>query len=130
MPKEDYYQKLFFIGAVWNWVATATFFLGYKIIFPLFGMKLPAYPVFFLMFLGLCFIFGVGYYWVSKDLSKNHDIVRLGAAGKILVFVFLLWAGITGQIHFILIGAGIVDLVFAILYMEFLSTAKHYGAGQ
>ncbi len=125
MPKQEYYQKLFFIGAIWNWVATTTLIFGYKILFPLFGMVLPVYPVFFLMFLGLCFVFGIGYFWVSQDLGKNHGIVKMGIIGKLLVFVGLLWAGITGQIHFILIGAGIVDLVFSILYIEFLRTYEN-----
>jgi hypothetical protein len=124
MPKENYYQKMFLIGAIWNWVATITFAVGYKIVFPLFSMELPKYPVFFLMFLGLAFVFGIGYYWVSKDLTKNHDIIKMGIIGKLIVFVAFLWAVITGQIHFILIGAGIVDLIFAILYMEFLKTYK------
>ena len=127
MPKQDYYQKMFLIGAVWNWVATVTFFFGYKILFPLFGMAMPVYPVFFLMFLGACFLFGVGYYWVSRDLTKNHDIVRLGITGKFLVFVALFWAVIIGQIHFIFLGAGLVDLGFAILYIEFLRAAKKNG---
>ena len=128
MPKQEYYRKLFFIGAVWNWVATLGFAFGYKIIFPLFGMQPPLYPVFFLMFLGLAFVFGIGYYWVHADLDKNQDIVKMGIIGKLLVFVGLFWAGISGQVHFIFIGAGIVDLVFAILYMEFLLTTKSYGA--
>lgn len=128
MPKKDYYRKMFLIGAIWNWVATSTFIFGYKILFPLFGMQLPVYPTFFLMFLGLCFVFGIGYYWVSKDLTKNHGIVKMGIIGKLIVFVGLTWAGVTGQVHFILIGPGIVDLVFAILYIEFLMTYKKFGA--
>jgi hypothetical protein len=123
MPKQDYYQKLFFIGAIWNWVATTTLIFGYKILFPLFGMVLPVYPVFFLMFLGLCFVFGIGYFWVSQDLTKNHGIVKMGIIGKLLVFIGILWACVTGQVHVILLGAGIVDLVFAVLYIEFLKTA-------
>ena len=127
MPKESYYRKMFLIGAIWNWVATVPLFFGYKTLFPLYDMALPEYPVFLLLFSGLCFIFGVGYYWVSRDLRQNHDIVRLGIAGKLLVFIAFLWAGITGQIHFLWIGAGIVDLVYAILFMEFLSTVKRQG---
>lgn len=124
MPKEDYYRKLFFVGAIWNWLATATFAFGYKVLFPLFRMPLPGYPVFFLMFLGLCFVFGIGYYWVSRDISINHDVVRMGIFGKLIVFVGLLWASITGQVHFILIGPAIVDLVFAILFIDFLKNFK------
>ncbi|MBU0996358.1 MAG: hypothetical protein KJ737_27985 [Proteobacteria bacterium] len=120
MPKESYYRKLFFISAIWNWGVTLTFAVGYRVVFPLFGMELPVYPVFFLMFLGLCFVFGIGYYWVSTDLTHNRGIVKMGIIGKLLVFAGLLWAGISGQINFIFVGAGIVDLVFATLFIGFL----------
>ncbi|MCP4757409.1 MAG: hypothetical protein GY866_41645 [Proteobacteria bacterium] len=124
MPKESYYKKMFFIGAIWNWIATLTFMLGYKILFPLFGMELPRYPVFLILFLGLAFVFGIGYFWVSRDIYRNHDIIRLGIAGKLFVFVLMSWGCISKQIHMILIGTGAVDLIFAILYLEFLRTYK------
>lgn len=125
MPKKNYYKQLFLIGAIWNWSAAAIFALGYKILFPLFGMAIPLYPVFFQMFLGLAFVFGIGYFWVSKDLDKNHDIVRMGIIGKLFVFAAMLWAWVSGQIPLILTGAGVVDLLFAVLYMEFLFTCKN-----
>lgn len=124
MPKESYYKKLFFIGAIWNWVATVSFAIGYKFLFPLFGMKLPQYPIFFLLFLGLAFVFGIGYYWVSKNIHQNHAVVKMGAIGKIIVFVGLAADAFAGNISIILAGSGIVDLIFAILFIEFLSTAK------
>jgi len=61
---------------------------------------------------------------VSQDLSKNYGIVKMGVLGKLLVFIGILWTSITGQVHIILLSAGIVDLVFAVLYIEFLKTAK------
>ncbi len=130
MPEKRYYQQLFLIGAIWNWSAAAVFAFGYKILFSLFDMALPLYPAFFIMFLGLAFVFGIGYFWVSKDIHKNHDIVRMGIIAKIFVFVALMWAWISGQIPLILTGAGVVDLVFAVLYSEFLLTYKKTGAGQ
>ncbi len=124
MPKENYYKKMFLVGAIWNWTATLIFMLGYKILFPVFDMELPRYPVFLIVFLGLAFVFGIGYFWVSKDISRNHDIVRLGIIGKLFVFVLLSWGGISKQIHMILIGPGVMDLIFAILFLEFLRTHK------
>jgi hypothetical protein len=126
MPRESYYQKLFFIGAIWNWVATVSFALGYKFLFPLFGMKLPQYPIFFLLFLGLAFVFGIGYYWVSKDIHQNHAVVKMGIICKIIVLVGLAIDAVTGRISVLLVGPGIVDLIFAILFIEFLSTAKKH----
>lgn len=118
------YQKMFFFGAVWNWVAAGSTALGYKILFPLFNMQLPAYPVFLLLFLGLCFVYGIGYFWVSQDLSQNRGIVKMGIIGKLMVFVGFLWGVITGQVHFIFIGVGIVDLVFTVLFIKFLQVSK------
>ncbi|NOZ95293.1 MAG: hypothetical protein GXP47_11255 [Acidobacteria bacterium] len=127
MPKREYYTRLFLVGAIWNWVAAATFMVGYPLIFPALRMPPPTYPVFFLMFLALCFIFGNGYHWVSRDLGRNHGIVRLGIIGKLIVFAGLAWAGLTGQIHPILVLPGVVDLVFAFLYVGFLRTAARAG---
>jgi len=124
MPKEDYYKKMFFIGALWNWSVSLSFALGYKILFPLFGMNLPNYLVFFMMFLGLVFVYGIGYFWVSRDINKNHDIVRMGIIGKLIVFVALLWAWLAGEVPVILVGAGIIDLIFTILFIKFLNTYK------
>ena len=120
VSKKGYYTKLFTIGAIWNWMAAGTFILGYRLIFPVLGMAPPVYPVFFLMFLGLCFMFGNGYHWVSRDLGRNHGIVKLGIIGKLIVFGGLTWAGLTGQVSPILIAPGVVDLVFAVLYLGFL----------
>ena len=120
MPREGYYKKMFFIGAIWNWVATLTFAIGWKFLFPLFGMAFPNYLVFYMMFLGLAFVFGIGYFWVSRDISLNHDIVRMGIIGKLIVFVSMLLAWIGGEIPIIIVGSGVVDLIFAILFIEFL----------
>ncbi len=126
MEKIAYYKNLFLIGATWNWLATLSFALGYKWIFALFSMNLPVFPVFFILFLGLAFVFGIGYYWVSRDINKNHDIVKMGIIGKVFVFVALLWAGISGQIAWPLAGAGVVDLLFALLFIEFLITSSKH----
>ncbi len=130
MPKENFYQKMFFIGALWNWSATLPFALGYQILFPLFGMEIPNYLVFFIMFLGLAFVYGIGYFWVSQDIFQNHGIVKMGIIGKLFVFIALTWAWMAGEVHWVLAGAGVVDLVFAIMYIEFLMTYQRWRAAQ
>jgi hypothetical protein len=68
--------------------------------------------------------FGLGYYWVSCDLSKNHDLVRLGAMGKLLVFVVFFGHLIPGNITLRLVLPSLVDLLFGILFLEFLARFK------
>ena len=124
IPKEDYYKKLFLTGAIWNFAATLSFALGYKLMFHITGMAMPRYPSILMSFLALAFVFGIGYYWVYKDLHNNHAIVKLGIIGKILVFWFFFKAGRSGEISWLLAGSGFVDLIYAILYTEFLMTYK------
>ena len=85
MDKEKYYKKLFFIAALYNWTASVLFFFTYDYFFPIIGEKVPDSPVFLKQALGLVFAFGLGYYWVSRDLS-NTAIVKMGTFGKLFVF--------------------------------------------
>ena len=120
MPRENYYKRMFFVGAVWNWLATVPFAIGYRFLFPLLGLPDPNYVVFLQLFLGLAFVYGLGYYWVSRDIHRNHGIVRMGIIGKLIVFAGFVRAWIAGEIPWFLIGPGIVDLIFAVMFMEFL----------
>ncbi len=121
---EAYYRNLFFVGAVWNWGASIVFFLFYKRIFTLFGMEIPLYPSILHLFVALVLVFGIGYYWVSRDIQKNNDIVRMGIIGKILVFLLFLFHSLFGNLHPLFIAAGAVDLVFAVLFIEFIISSK------
>lgn len=75
--------------------------------------------------MSLVFIFGLGYYWASKDIYKNVSVIKMGAFGKILIFLILsYYCVITKEIPVILIIPGVVDLTFAILFIEFLAHAN------
>jgi hypothetical protein len=62
--------------------AAILFFFAYKPIFAWLGMKELSYPVLMYALLILVFVFGIGYYWVSRDINNNHDIVKLGFMEK------------------------------------------------
>lgn len=73
----------------------------------------------------LVFVFGLGYYWASKDADKNISIIKMGAIGKTLIFLILFYyCFITKDIPVILVIPGVVDLIFAILFVEFLIHAN------
>lgn len=119
MEKRVYYKYLFIIGAIWNIVLSI-----YALIFPgeprLSGESLMYYQGF--VFLAL--VFGIGYFMVGIDIDKNHGIVIMGIIGKILVFILSLAYFLSGatSIDFAIIGVG--DLIFAILFLEFLLNYK------
>jgi hypothetical protein len=123
MQKERYYRNFFIVAAIWNWVATVPFFFAYEQIFAFLGMRMPIYPVMLQLFLSLAFVFGIGYYWVSRNLM-NLEIVKMGVLAKMCVFVLLLYYAVIGNIHTVLIVPGVVDLIFAILFIQYLLQVK------
>ena len=124
MPRERYYENLFLVGALWNWGATGIFFVAWAPIFALVGMPQPSSPVFLKLFLALAFVFGIGYFWVSRDLAGNLAVVRMGIIGKIAVFALITYYWLIGDAPFLLVPTGVVDLIFAFLFTEFLFTRK------
>ncbi len=69
---------------------------------------------------GMIFIFGIGYWIVSRDLDRNRGIIAIGAAGKLLVVLQLLIYWIKGTIGFWSFSVSLIDLVFAVLFIRFL----------
>jgi hypothetical protein len=123
MQKERYYKNFFIVAALWNWIATVPFFFAYGPIFAFLGMRMPIYPGSLQLFLSLAFVLGIGYYWVSRNLM-NLEIVKMGIIGKIFVFLLLFYYAIIGNIHWLLVLPGIVDLIFAILFIQYLFHVK------
>ncbi|MBC21320.1 MAG: hypothetical protein CMG54_02300 [Candidatus Marinimicrobia bacterium] len=119
-----FYKKMFFFSAIYNWIISISFFFGYKAILPLLSMKPPIYSVFLLIMLFFVFVIGMGYYWVSSDINKNHDIIKMGALMKLGVVVLISWACLSNQIHPILIVPAIGDLIFILFFISFLKEYK------
>ena len=124
MDRKTYYKRLFFIGAIWNWGAGVLFFFWSDPIFSFFNMKAINYPGVMQMAMACVFTLGIGYYWVSKDISMNHDIVKLGIIAKTLVFLVFSYHTLIGNMPLQLGLSGVVDLVFAVLFFEFLMNVK------
>jgi hypothetical protein len=103
MHRKGYYKWLFIIGAFWNWGAGVLFFFWSVPIFAWLNMQPLNYPGVMQLAMALVFALGVGYYWVSKDIYKNHLI---------------------GNFHLLLALCGIVDLIFVRLFIGFLKAVK------
>ena len=120
--KGTYEKNLFLIGALWNWGA-AILFVGLSVVnkqLLTYFHNIPQTMLWYYCFLGAVFIFGIGYYWISKDVSRNRDIIKMGILGKILVFLMFLIYLFKGEITVLLFLAGCVDLIFTILFIKVL----------
>lgn len=127
MERKKYYKYLFLIGAIWNLVVGLMFIALSPladVLVPMFGMEVPPSLVFYHSFFGIVAVFGIGFYLVARDLTKNHGIVVLGAITKFYVFILYLIYFLLGFSNFLPIIFVIVDLIFACLFVEFLISFK------
>jgi hypothetical protein len=117
-----YYRRMFLAAAAWNaFAAGAVLFLLTNAKFRTrMGISNPADPLSLQLLASCLFLFGLGYYWVSRALSKNHGLVKLGVIGKTIVFLLFFGQALAGSIPVTLALPTIVDLLFAALFLEFL----------
>ncbi|MBF0102714.1 MAG: hypothetical protein HQK77_17575 [Desulfobacterales bacterium] len=116
----NYYKKLFYVGAIWNCSIAFFSLFFYKPLFYFFHMAIPDPPVWLFLFLGAVVVFGLGYFWVGIDLTRNDGIVKMGIIGKIGFFSMTVYSVFTSVFHPIMLLPATIDIVFAILFGFFL----------
>ncbi|MHA1299220.1 MAG: hypothetical protein ACTSO9_07295 [Candidatus Helarchaeota archaeon] len=123
MDKDKYYKNLFIFGAFWNIFVAVSCILASIILFDisiLFGMATPPSLMWLHMYFIYVLIFGIGFYIVSKDITKNQGVIIIGVLEKLSVFIIALIYCIIGHINVLGVLLVSVDLVFAFLFLEFL----------
>src|SRR5271167_646512 len=121
-----YDRLLFLAAAVWNTLsAGAVLFLLTDARFrQVMGFPGPPDTISLQLLASCLFVFGLGYYWVSRDLSRNRDLVKLGVIGKPLVFLVFLGHALAQEIPMDLVIPSLVDLLFGALFLEFLVRSR------
>jgi hypothetical protein len=127
MKKGGYYKGLFLVSAIYDLILGLIFTFFYKPVFNLLGIPLPAFGGYLSLIGVFLIVLGVGYYYLSRgDLVKNRDLLKVGILYKFayaLVAFFYLAAGTIPHVIFAWVF-GVIDLIFAILFIECLSYTK------
>jgi hypothetical protein len=121
-----YYRLVFLAAAVWNALCAGAvlFLLSSEKFRGEMGFSGPPDTISMQLLASCLFVFGVGYYWVSRDLSRNRDLVTLGVIGKPLVFVVFFGHAVTHDIPPLMVLPSLVDLLFGVLFLEFLMRSR------
>ena len=112
---------MFLIAALWNWVLAIGFITLSRIdinLFLTFGLDIPNTMLWFDAFMGMVFVFGFGFYIVSRNMNENHGLILLACVEKVTVFVIPVFWFFFGQASIWVVGFVTVDLIFGILFME------------
>jgi hypothetical protein len=124
MKNDRYYKLLFLMGGVWNLLAGLICLLlsvaTTNLFFELYGMQVAPSLFPFHAFFAAVLSFGIGFILVSLDITKNHVMILVGILGKVLFFLVCLVTFFQNEANILLVLTGSADLVFAILYLEFL----------
>jgi hypothetical protein len=67
---------------------------------------------------------GFMYFLVGLDITKNHLVISGGMIFKVIQFIVWLTVYLLGYCEYTLLIVGAVDLVFAVLYIEFFVNFK------
>jgi hypothetical protein len=118
------FRRIFLVGALWNFFGAGLFFLLWRPAFALFALEPPNYLAFFQSWLALAFVFGIGYYYVFRDLYGNLNIVRLGIYGKTAFALIFIYHVLFSGFHPVFLSGAFIDLGFVVLYGLFLAHAR------
>ena len=128
--KQQNARKMLLGGAVFNWVVSISLFFAPEILLGLLSVTpAPEQSIWVQQFAGLVFVFGIGYYWASRDFESNIQIIKMAVIGKTSVVLIALLNVISGDIswQFMLPVSG--DLVFVALFIMALRSQPSWKSG-
>lgn len=69
-------------------------------------------------------LFGIGYYWVSRDLLANRAVIWLGLVAKLIIFFTFVYYYALEQAAWFPVFVLSGDFVFSIFFVAFLWKTK------
>jgi hypothetical protein len=119
-------KTMFLTAAIFNWLVGLALAARAQLLFGLFMVSpLPSEPLFLQLFSWLVIVFGIGYFWVSRDPAANVPIIRLGVLGKMSVVLVSLGCVATGVVSWQMMLLASADGVYALLFWRALKTIQH-----
>jgi len=118
---------MFLAAAIWNWLLAISFFVLSRIdinYFLTFDLDIPDTMLWFDSFMGMVFVFGLGFYIVSKSMKENHGLILMACFEKFTIFVIPTIWFFLGQASIWVVLFVTVDLIFGFLFIEHLRAIR------
>jgi len=108
----------FFIAAIFNWIVALVLVADVQGFFKVLSIsQLPKEPLFVDLFSGCVAVFGVGYYWISRDIAGNLNILKLGIYGKSTVVAVAIGYCSTGMVDWPFMVPVFGDFIFTLYFL-------------
>jgi hypothetical protein len=125
-----YDRILFAVAAVWNLCMAATLVFNPDFLLAKLSVNDPDARLLARSFASSVTAWGIGYALVAFDRKRFRDFAWLGAISKTIFFTVYAVAFFGGRISFAAFIPALVDLVFAILFVEFLRRTSRKATGR
>jgi len=122
---EVYDRILFVVAAAWNLGAAATLVFNPDFLLAKLSVNGPDARLLARSFASSVTAWGIGYALVAFDRKRFRDFAWLGAISKTIFFTVYAAAYFGGRISFKAFTPALVDLAFAILFVEFLRRTSY-----
>jgi len=128
LERQSYHKYMYTIAAIWNWILAVSFLILPRIDTGFFSLAGPMDPpntlLWFDSFFGFVFLFGLGYYFISKSTTENHDLIKIVIIEKFFVFIITLYYFLILEASIFAVGIATGDLLFGLLFLEDLLAIK------
>jgi len=121
-------MRIMFTTAAWfNWLAGGAVAVNAELLFGLFKITpLPTESLFPQLFAWLVIVFGIGYFWASRDPAANVPVIKLGIIGKLSVVLVSLACVLTGSVSWQMLILVSADALYAILFWRALKSIRGF----
>ncbi|HLE56686.1 MAG TPA: hypothetical protein VJB15_06340 [Rhodothermia bacterium] len=122
--KESFYKTVFIVGAWYDIILGAAFFLAWRPIYAALGIPAPDNASYIHIATAYIFVQGLGYWYVSRNLIRNLDLVRLGIVYKAIYVGLAVYYLMIGQLpHTVFAWFAVFDFIFLLLFIGCLRWA-------
>jgi hypothetical protein len=116
--KESFYRKVFLVGAAYDMILGAAFFIAWRPIYDALGIQYLGHPSYLHITTAYIFVQGLGYWYVSRNIIRNLDLVRVGIVYKAIYVGLAAYYLIIGELpHAVFAWFAVFDLIFLLLFV-------------
>ena len=126
--RENYYKWLFLIAAVYDIILGVAFLFFWKFVYDFLNISYPEQPAYISLSAAFVLVIGVAYYMIYRNIYANRDLVKIGVFYKLAYFLVTVYYLFFSSVpHVVFLYFGIIDFIFLLLFVEFLSYTKKSG---
>jgi hypothetical protein len=122
--RTSFYRTVFLVGAAYDMILGALFFLVWRPIYDALGVQQPGNTAYLHIATAYIFVQGLSYWYVSRNIIRNLDMVRVGIVYKAIYVGLAAYYLVIGQLlHPVFAWFAVSDLVFLLLFVTCLRWA-------